>query len=71
MKDLTLRVPDELVSQLVEFGRREHRGPEEVAIALLAGGLRAESFRRLRCEALERLGPDALSTDQQAFDEIA
>jgi predicted transcriptional regulator len=71
MKDLTLKLPDDLEIQLDELSRQQHRPADEIAVDLLLGSLRASRFCELRRESLEALGTHVASTDQEAFDEIS
>jgi hypothetical protein len=71
MSQLTLQLPDAVVSELAEAGRDSCRTPEAVAADMVQRMVAAERFDRLRAQVRQAIGEVGPATEEAIFDEIS
>jgi predicted transcriptional regulator len=67
MATLTIRLPDEMKSELDEVSREEHKAVSDIAMEVLQRYLAVRKFRSIRNKVLPFTDTQGLLTDKDVF----
>jgi predicted transcriptional regulator len=71
MSQLTVQLPDAVVSELAQAGRASHRTPEAVAAEMIQRMIAVQRIDRLRADVRQALGDADPVTEGKILDEIS